>query len=72
MSTYVPKNSRVPYRKPNHEKFDTPEIKRRRVAMWIAIAILGPICLVSGLIGLWLLVAFIVVGVFKVLPLIKA
>ena len=34
--------------------------------------IIGPLLLVGGLVGVWFLVAWAIVGIFKVLPLIKS
>jgi hypothetical protein len=72
MSTYVPKNSRIPHKPLNHSVHDTPEIKRKRVLLWAAIILLGPALLLGGLAVLWWAVAWIIVGVFHVLPLFKA
>ena len=71
MSTYKPKNSRLPHKPLNHAKFDTPEIKRKRLVIGAVSILVGPILLVGGLMATWWAVAWIIVGVFHLFPGIK-
>ena len=72
MSTYVPKNSRHTHKPIDHSKNISPEDKRRGLIFAGISILVGPPLLVGGLIAVWWAVAWIIVGVFKVLPLIKA
>jgi len=70
--TYVSKANRLKHVPRNHAKFETPEIRKRRAWIMALAVAAGPIILVGGLIGIWFLVAWAIVLLFKFLPLFKA
>ena len=70
--TYIPKNSLRDHKPLNHTVHETQGIRRKRLLIAAIGIVVGPLLLIGGLMGLWFLVALAVVGIFKVLPLIKA
>ena len=72
MSTYRPKDSQTPNKPLNHAAHETPDVWRKRLSIAAIGIIIGPLLLVGGLVGVWFLVAWAIVGIFKVLPLIKS
>lgn len=71
MSTYVPRDKRDKHVPLNHAQFETSEIKSKRFLIILFTLLAGPILLVGGLIGVWVLVAWAIVLVFKFLPSLK-
>lgn len=71
MSTYKPKNSRLPHKPLIHSAHDTPEGNWKRWVIAIVGLLVGPFLLVGGLMATWWAVAWIIVGVFHLLPGIK-